>query len=274
MLSGRDPELSSVLLSNANTAFPAAVFIRLFPPMLQATIGSLVRTWRMRQYHRSLFQTLVPLFTKLLQDCQERGKSWADEQGSFASWWLQEAISSQNGKAMDPEVLATIVIQLHFAGLHSTAMATTSTLYQILSHEHATTLLDDLRNEMAQASGDVKMGRWTWACLDNMTLLDSVVRESLRITPVNAVAINRSIVKDVITPDGLHLSPGTRVCAPGYLANMNEQYYADATTFDPYRFVKSNGSAGHEKAWAVTDNFTTFGSGPHVSTVSSVGFLI
>ena len=186
--------------------------------------------------------------------------------------WERRAAESLGAEMSD--LRRRLTQQLLTGGGPVAARVVTFRLRRAATLERIGTLVDDLRNEMAQASGDVKMGRWTWACLDNMTLLDSVVRESLRITPVNAVAINRSIVKDVITPDGLHLSPGTRVCAPGYLANMNEQYYADATTFDPYRFVKSNGSAGHEKAWAVTDNFTTFGSGPHVSTVLFVGFLI
>ena len=95
-----------------------------------------------------------------------------------------------------------------------------------------------------------------------MTLLDSVVRESLRCAPIDVIAINRTIVKDVETPDGLKLSAGTRVCVPAYLAHVDEGHYVDASAFYPYRFVRST-----EKAWTVTDNFTTFGNGVHVSSL-------
>lgn len=197
----------------------------------------------------------------------------AEKQGTFVSWWLQEAIHLQNSQAIDPEGSAAIIIQLNFAGLHSTSLAATNALFHILSYENSTVLMDELRREMASSTTDLKSDHMTWTCLDNMTLLDSVVRESLRCAPIDAAAINRSIVKDVTTPDGLHLSPGTRVCVPGYLANVDGQHYADASTFDPYRFVKSNCGIGHEKAWAVTDNFTTFGHGLNVSTVGRQGFF-
>lgn len=174
---------------------------------------------------------------------------------------------------MEPAILAAAVMQLNFAGLHSTSLATTTLLYCILSYENTTALVEDLRREFAQSSIDAGTSPWTWASLESMTLLDSVVRESLRCVPIEAVTINRSIVKAVTTPDGLHLSPGTRVCIPGYLANVDEQHYANASTFDPYRFVKSNGGTGREKAWTVNDNFTSFGHGLHVSTVDYGGLF-
>jgi len=168
---------------------------------------------------------------------------------------------------MDPAILAAAVMQLNFAGLHSTSLATTTLLYYILSYENSAALVEDLRREFSQSSIDAGTSPRTWASLESMMLLDSVVRESLRCAPIEAVTINRSIVKAVTTPDGLHLSPGTRVCIPGFLANVDERHYANASTFDPYRFVKSNSGTGREKAWTVTDNFTTFGNGLHVSSV-------
>jgi cytochrome P450 len=258
------------LTGYAQTALPSALLIRLFPPIFQSTIGNIVKAWRIRRYHHSLLQTLVPPIAKLVQQSQQRDKpeAEAEAQNSFISWWLQEATHLQNSKAMDPECLAAIIIQLNFAALHTTSITTTNALYHILSYENSTVLMEELRDEMARSSIGIEAGQWTWACLDSMTLLDSVVRESLRCAPIDTIAINRSIVKDVTTPDGLHLSPGTRVCVPGYVANVDEQHYANASIFDPYRFVKSNDSAGHEKAWAVTDHFTTFG---HVSTVDHEG---
>lgn len=270
---GRDPELLSRLSDYAQTALPSSLLIRVCPPIFQPTIGSLVRFWRIRRYRSSLLKTLVPPITRILQESQQRDKSRSEEQGTFASWWLQEAIRLQDKKAIDPEGLAEIIIQLNFAGLHTTSLTTTTAIYHILSHKNSMTLREELRHEMAQSSAGVKSGHSTWACLDNMTLLDSVIRESLRCAPIDAAVINRSIVKDVTTPDGLHLSPGTRVCVPGYLANVDEQHYANASTFDPYRFVKLNGCSEHEKAWAVTDNFTTFGHGLHVSTADHVAVL-
>jgi cytochrome P450 len=238
---------------------PAALVIRFFPPVLRPLIGGVVRAWRIRKYHSTWFQTLVPPIAKLVQESQQEEKPSTTEKSTFLSWWLQEAIDTQNSKAMDPAVIVAVIIQLTFAGLHTTTLTTTSAMYHILSYKNSTALVAELREEILQYSTDAK-GTCTWACLEKMTLLDSVIRESLRCAPIDAIAINRTIVRDVETPDGLHLSAGTRVCVPAYLAHMDEERYAEATTFNPYRFVEST-----EKAWTVNDSFTTFGNGVHVS---------
>jgi cytochrome P450 len=244
---------------------PAGLLIRLFPPVFRPMIGGLVRAWRVRQYHRSLFQSLVPPIAKLVQESQQVGKSSNTEQSTFVSWWLQESIDTQNSKAMDPAVIAAVIIQLTFAGLHTATLTATSTMYHILSFKDSAALVEELREEIARSSADAE-GHWTWACLEKMTLLDSVIRESLRCSPIDAIAINRTIIKSVETPDGLHLPAGTRVCVPAHLAHTDEEHYVEASTFDPYRFVKSD-----EKAWTVTDSFTTFGSGVHVSNLFIFG---
>ena len=258
---GRNKELLSTLSDYAETAMPAGLLIRLFPKFLRPTIGGLVRAWRIRRYHSSLFQTLVPPIAKLVRESQQAEKPSTTEQSTFVSWWIQEAIDTQNSKAMDPAVIAAVIVQLTFAGLHTTTLTTTSAMYHILSYKDSATLIEELREEIAQSSADFK-GHWTWARLEKMTLLDSVVRESLRCAPIDVIAINRTIVKDVETPDGLKLSAGTRVCVPAYLAHVDEGHYVDASAFYPYRFVRST-----EKAWTVTDNFTTFGNGVHVSSL-------
>lgn len=242
----------------------------MFPPILRPIVGKLVRAWRVRWYHRRLLQILVPSIAKMSQDSQSDETS-TRHQNSFASWWIQEATDGlSDSKALDPTVLATIIIQLNFAGLHTTSLTTANALYHILSYKNSTDLMNELRSEIGQSATDAE-GHWTWACIEKMTLLDSVVRESLRCAPIDAVAINRTIVEDIETPDGLHISAGTRVCVPGYLANVDESRYDYASTFDPYRFVKGNGVASTEKSWTVNENYTTFGYGLHVSSITMVG---
>lgn len=203
----------------------------------------------------------------LITDMYDRGKNkvLSQNQNSFVSWWIQEELQYPQGTvSKDPKTLAEIVMQLNFAGLHTTSLTTTNVFYHILSYKDADALIEELRveNEKYLCNSDSEK---TWACLESMTLLDSVIRESLRCTPIDAVAINRKVMKGVETPDGLHLPVGTRVCVPGYLANLDEAHYTDAQDFDPYRFVQAN---RFEKSWTITENFTTFGYGLHVSTHS------
>lgn len=204
----------------------------------------------------------MPEITRLWDE-QKDDKSLKDKQ-TFASWWIAETANRDGMVAIDPKPLAEIIMQLNFAGLHTTSLAATNVFYHILSYPRANVLINDIRAEADRFSYHDD-GEKTWASLEKMVILDSVIRESLRLAPLDAAAINRTILEDVETPYGLELPAGTRVCVPGYLANTDSLHYDDAYSFDPYRFLRETSGGRLEKSWTITENFTTFGYGLHVS---------
>lgn len=251
----------------SKTALPSALILRTFPPALRSVIGYLVKAWRIRRYHHPLLRALVPEITRLWDE-QKDDKSFRDKQ-TFASWWIAETASRDDVVAIDPKPLAEIIMQLNFAGLHTTTLAATNVFYHILSYPRANELINDIRAEADRVLYHDN-GEKTWACLERMVILDSVIRESLRLAPLDAAATNRTILEDVETPDGLTLLAGTRVCVPGYLANMDPLFYNNAHTFDPHRFLEKTTGGKVEKSWTITDNFTTFGHGLHVSKFGQI----
>lgn len=263
---GRDAEFLRLLSSYSRTALPSALLIRIFPRVLRPIVGRLVRALRIWRYDRKLLRTLVPLTTELLQERDAAGNTSRSDE-TFASWWVKDAANvTNNPKALDPAVLATVIIQLNFAGTHGTSLATTNVLYHILSCKDAQDLIIDLRNEIEGATRSEK-GHWTWACVEKMELLDSVVRESLRCAPIDSAVMGRILMTDVETPDGLHLSAGTKVCLPGLLANLDETYYENAAVFNPYRFVERKEKGVPETSSVISEHFTSFGYGIHVCTI-------
>lgn len=154
------------------------------------------------------------------------------------------------------------MIQLNFAGVHTVAAMATQTLYHILSYPQAEALISELRRESAAVlKGAPSNNRnLTSSDLSQMPLLNSVVREALRISPMIATAMDLLVLKDISTPSGLHLAAGTKVFIPGDAANQNPQIYVNATTFNPYRFVESRESAADP-----SKVFVSFGYGVHVS---------
>jgi hypothetical protein len=79
-----------------------------------------------------------------------------------------------------------------FPGIHSAPVSCCSILHDLLSGPSAIELLDTIRQEVALLSkqgGDV----WTVSKLNQAVLLDSAIKESLRLHTLNAIAPARIV---------------------------------------------------------------------------------
>jgi cytochrome P450 len=124
---------------------------------------------------------------------------------------------------------------------------------------------------------------WTKAAIDQMSKLDSFIKESQRLHPlsigkpmsdivssqkVNAfsVAMQRVAIKDHTFTDGTKVPSGTTVAVALDGVYLNDNIYADALTFDPFRFVKlkEQDSTGRKFDMVTTSNDSlAFGHGRH-----------
>ena len=124
---------------------------------------------------------------------------------------------------------------------------------------------------------------WTKAAIDQMSKLDSFIKESQRLHPlsiskpmsyiayshkVNAfsVAMQRVTVKDHTFTDGTKVPSGTTVAVALDSVHLNDKIYPDALTFDPFRFVKlkEQDATGRKFDIVTTSNDSlAFGHGRH-----------
>lgn len=96
---------------------------------------------------------------------------------------------------------------------------------------------------------------WTKAALDQMSILDSFIKESQRLHPLSisksmsyiaysqkvntfSVLMQRKILDDHTFTDGTKVPCGTTVGVATESVHMNDEIYPDASTFDPFRFIK------------------------------------
>ena len=107
-----------------------------------------------------------------------------------------------------------------------------------------------------------------------LTHVDSALRESLRLNGF----IERGVMKMVVAPGGLALPDGsrvprgTKVGISGWSVHHDDAVYANATTYDAFRFAKGssssrngNGSGGTKPQALVntSDHFMGFSHGAH-----------
>ncbi|TQN67909.1 Cytochrome P450 monooygenase 1, partial [Colletotrichum shisoi] len=94
-------------------------------------------------------------------------------------------------------------------------------------------MFEPLRDEIRSVLGD---GGWKPNTLFNMKLLDSVLKESLRLKPVAAVAMGRRVMSEVQLKDGTRL-PSECGIALSAEKMWDPEVYKNPRTYDGYRFL-------------------------------------
>ncbi|KAJ5347312.1 cytochrome P450 [Penicillium brevicompactum] len=141
--------------------------------------------------------------------------------------WVAEHYSEMNVPC-DP-----VMVQLALAvtGIHTTTDMLTQFLYDIVEKEG---LADSLRDEIVRV---VKQDGLTLSALNKMRLMDSCLKESQRLKPVQGVALQRIAIKDFDLSDGTRISKNTPIILSAERM-WDAEVYTSPNFFDPYRFVK------------------------------------
>lgn len=141
--------------------------------------------------------------------------------------WMAEHYSEMNVPC-DP-----VMVQLALAvtGIHTTTDMLTQFLYDIVANDE---LVGSLRDEVVRV---VKQEGLTLSALNKMRLMDSCLKESQRLKPVQGVALQRIALEDFHLSDGTHISKNTPIILSAERM-WDAEVYASPNTFDPYRFIK------------------------------------
>ncbi|RYP12038.1 hypothetical protein DL765_007498 [Monosporascus sp. GIB2] len=154
----------------------------------------------------------------------------------------------------------------------------------------STDAIQALREEAAQVLGDAG-GSWTREAVQNLKLIDSAIREAMRITPFACIGLPRTVVHPdgitIETPGGkLHIPRGTALAAPLEGVHHDEDIYPEPHRYKPFRFgdsanlrnisglnsgaagaaektTRRSGSQKAKSSVTLDDGFLSFGIGKH-----------
>lgn len=98
---------------------------------------------------------------------------------------------------MDPKYHDTYqighrILLLNFASIHSTGLAVANTLQDLFSSDPALGIVEDLREECIRVFHDSN-GRWTREAVSKLVLLDSAIRESMRVSSLSILGLPRRV---------------------------------------------------------------------------------
>lgn len=138
-------------------------------------------------------------------------------------------IDSENEElACDPVALQMV---LNVAAVHTTAALVTNTLVFLASDPST---LAPLRQELVM---ELQKGGCQTVALNNLKLMDSAMKECLRLKPPGVFGMHRAALQDMKLPSGLDVHKGDRVFVD--IPHMRDpKIYESPDTFDMYRFLR------------------------------------
>lgn len=158
------------------------------------------------------------------------------------------------------------IAALSFAAIQSSVITSCNLLIDLAAFNKTEALLGHIRRDVAFEL-EHENGVWNKNSLGRMIILDSTLRESMRLGGF----VSRGVLKTVVAKDGVklpgfpggHLPKGSKVGIHAYPIHTDEEIYPNPLAFEPMRFC-GNGSVETKSE----EPFPTHKKGPSLVTTS------
>ncbi|KAK0724049.1 cytochrome P450 [Lasiosphaeris hirsuta] len=193
---------------------------------------------------------------------EERKRLGKDEEPDDMLAWLM-ASEAKHGTT-DSKRLAKLQLDISFAAIHTTSIATTNCFYQLAADPTLAPILrDEIRSVLAEHNGQM-----TAPALQAMKKLDSFIKEAMRLDPTSATSFQRKVLKQFTMSNGQVIPAGVVVEVPAIAVAFDPELFPNPTEFQPFRFSEMREKSGAEAAAkeqfvSVSTNHLTFGYGRH-----------
>lgn len=226
--------------------------MRLFPRLLQPCLFWLLPSyWKGQRYLAKAKTVLGPHIRALLEKSAFAADGVSSElapsQVSVIAWLADVA----KDEARDPDLLAHVAVLLALASVHTTLLRMVNVLYDLIDNP---LLLDEVREEasVSQIFGKPEHLAVSRSSTKDTGLpkLDSILRESQRISPPTILGLKRYFTDDHMFSNGLHVPAGSYVCLPTFAIENDPSNARDPPRFDGLRSYRQlqqpspNGSTG------------------------------
>jgi len=171
---------------------------------------------------------LGPVIRNLLRKSDNGSRSPQDnEEDSNVLCWLADAAK---GRDRDPDTLAHVEVLLALASVHTTLLRMVNVLYDVTANpEYFGELQAEIQNLHASPNG---WGATSYAKLDK---LDSVLRESQRMSPPTILGMKRLFKESFMFSNGMHIPKGTYVCLSTFAIENDPDNTTKPELFDGLR---------------------------------------
>ncbi|CAH0031682.1 unnamed protein product [Clonostachys rhizophaga] len=234
--------------------FATAAALRILPTWMQGAVAPLLPTLRaVRRYLAQAKRLLSPRISDHIRRNDDSGDiDDSSDETNMLAWLAGQA----KGKDRDPEAIAQALVLLSLASVHTTLLRVVGVLYDVTAAGH------DLRRELLDEiyMAGVADGGWGPDAYGRLRKMDSVMRESQRLSPPAVIGMKRVFVREHTFADGTHVPAGAYACMAIHAIENDESHTPDADRFDGLRSFRTweeereKQMAGKSKASAINSS--------------------
>ncbi|KAB8356431.1 hypothetical protein FH972_024014 [Carpinus fangiana] len=275
----RDPDFYNTAASYVSDIAAVGYSLRLLPSCLRPFVARIATL--INKYHfRRCSHHLAPLIAERLATWNTADeKARARMPNDYLTWSIRDAYKGTYLTERSPHMLALRLLTVNFAVIHTTTMTATSLLMDLACSPPAERYISRIRAEILSVLADDAPSAtstttdqtadptqvWTRARLAKLTLLDSAIRESMRVSGFQGKVLTRKVVaRDGLTlppsetQPAVHLPHNTVVNVPGYAIHHDAAHFPAPHDFKADRWVDTGKAATTADA-----QFIPWGLGRH-----------
>ncbi|KAI1822654.1 ent-kaurene oxidase [Xylaria intraflava] len=239
----RNPRFLDCLRDHAMSVFSGALLVSCTPWPLKNLSGIIAAMMCRYQFSRAV-KICLPFVKKRLEETSklkaDSSYDWTPPNDGL-QWIIEECYSSQNPAAqLDPVRVCHRVILINDVSLHTSSFTLQNFILDLMSTDPSLGYVDTLRRECVNALKQSN-GVWTRDAVNNLKLVDSAIRESMRISTVGTIMLPRKVIR----PHGVTLEncrdpipAGVDIGIPIQPIHLDEAIYPDAKSYHPFRFAR------------------------------------
>ncbi|KAF2472307.1 cytochrome P450 [Lindgomyces ingoldianus] len=220
----KDEILMTAALAYIEETVFCAEILRLLPKLLVPFVGGIIA--RRKKCHEVLFNALMPVAE---ERCRERDRLNLGQTVPKHADCIQWIMETSPRKA--PWTAKRIVHELMaiwFGSVHAMSTTVTFAIHDLCIHpEYVEPLREELKNRFADFE---RTG-------NGLPLLDSFIKESARLTPVESLSTRRCAIQPFTLSDGTKVNKGDWACTPVRAIMQHKDYYPEPLEFNGFRFV-------------------------------------
>jgi cytochrome P450 len=201
-----------------------AEIVRVLPKFMRPFVGN---TLGSRLHAQDIiFNTLLPIAEQRVIERDAKAAGAKVPYHADCIQWILETSPRQNpwsAKRVVHELMA-----IWFGSVHAVSTTITFAIHDMCLHPE---YVEPLRQELEQGYAEFERTG------TGLPLLDSFIKESARLTPVEAQSTRRSALQPFKLSDGTKLEVGDWACTPVRAIMQNPEFYPSPLEFNGFRFA-------------------------------------
>ncbi|KAF6789066.1 cytochrome P450 [Colletotrichum sojae] len=200
--------------------FVGAQKLKSYPEFLRPIVARFIpEIQNIRNHYAAAEAAAIPL----LQARQRTGEKAMD-----LLFWMAEQAKNEE---QDLKFLASILLKVSFAAIHTSAAAPAQLIYDLCERPHFIEPLRQEVSELTNSEGVIDKSGFL-----RMSKMDSFMKESQRFNPLLLITFERVVHRPFKLSSGFVIPAHTTIGIPTQAITMDKTFYPNPEIFDPFRF--------------------------------------